>query len=260
VDQEYYTSDGMETGLPSSTRDYSSTSTTGTDGVPGTDSNDNTTYVTEDDNGSVTETTEQTTDYDNSLKTTEETSTIGGINYESSSLAAVMSTYHVYSEKTMKASGQLDDMTFEEFEAANSDKIRLDVDEDLVTMVANATGIPAENISLIAYEVPVFSYDEDDSMSVTDFLPIILAVLIMLMLGYVVFRSTRREKEPETAMEPELSVESLLESTREVQEEELEDIGFNEKSETRILIEKFVDENPEAAASLLRNWLNEEWE
>ena len=38
------------------------------------------------------------------------------------------------------------------------------------------------------------------------------------------------------------------------------DIGYNEKSETRLLIEKFVEENPEAAASLLRNWLNEEWE
>ena len=45
-----------------------------------------------------------------------------------------------------------------------------------------------------------------------------------------------------------------------VEEEPLEDIGFQEKSETRILIEKFVDENPEATAALLRNWLNEEWE
>jgi len=25
------------------------------------------------------------------------------------------------------------------------------------------------------------------------------------------------------------------------------------------LVEKFVDENPEAAANLLRNWLNEDW-
>ena len=42
-------------------------------------------------------------------------------------------------------------------------------------------------------------------------------------------------------------------------EEELEDIGFSEKSEARLLIEKFVDENPEAVALLLRNWLNEDW-
>lgn len=85
-----------------------------------------------------------------------------------------------------------------------------------------------------------------------------IAIAIMAMLGYVVFRSTRREQE--AVVEPELSVETLLASTKEAEEESLEDIGFSDKSETRILIEKFVDENPEAVASLLRNWLNEEWE
>ena len=40
----------------------------------------------------------------------------------------------------------------------------------------------------------------------------------------------------------------------------LEDIGYNEKSDVRLMIEKFVDENPDAVASLLRNWLNEDWE
>ena len=34
---------------------------------------------------------------------------------------------------------------------------------------------------------------------------------------------------------------------------------LEEKSETRKMIEKFVDENPEAVASLLRNWLSEDW-
>ena len=93
--------------------------------------------------------------------------------------------------------------------------------------------------------------------TISDYLQIILAVLIFALLGYVVFRSTRKEKAVEP--EPELSVESLLESTKE-SADTLQDIGFNEKSETRVLIEKFVEENPEAAASLLRNWLNEEWE
>ena len=60
-------------------------------------------------------------------------------------------------------------------------------------------------------------------------------------------------------MEPELSVETLLEATAEATEQ-LEDIGYNEKSEVRLMIEKFVDENPEAVAQLLRNWLNEDWE
>ena len=41
--------------------------------------------------------------------------------------------------------------------------------------------------------------------------------------------------------------------------EPLEDIDLEAKSETRKMIEKFVDENPEAVANLLRNWLSEDW-
>ena len=52
-------------------------------------------------------------------------------------------------------------------------------------------------------------------------------------------------------------MENLLQSTP---EEELENIDVEAKSETRRVIEKFVDDNPEAAAALLRNWLNEDWE
>ena len=37
------------------------------------------------------------------------------------------------------------------------------------------------------------------------------------------------------------------------------EIELEDKSDTRIMIEKFVDENPEAVASLLRNWLNDDW-
>ena len=88
-------------------------------------------------------------------------------------------------------------------------------------------------------------------------LQIALAVLIFALLGFVVFRSTRKQNEEEE--EPELSVDALLQSTADASED-MEDIGYSEKSETRLLIEKFVDENPDAAALLLRNWLNEDWE
>ena len=64
-------------------------------------------------------------------------------------------------------------------------------------------------------------------------------------------RSEKAAEQPE-----ELSVETLLQSQPEV---ELEDIGTEQISETRRMIEKFVEENPEAVANLLRNWLNEEW-
>ena len=61
-----------------------------------------------------------------------------------------------------------------------------------------------------------------------------------------------------TEIEPELSVETILAGTKENQS--LEDVEFSEKSETRKMIEKFVDENPEAVAQLLRNWLNADWD
>ena len=51
-------------------------------------------------------------------------------------------------------------------------------------------------------------------------------------------------------------METLLQSQPEI---ELEDISTEQASETRKLIEKFVDENPEAVANLLRNWLSEDW-
>ncbi|MDE7282188.1 MAG: hypothetical protein K2N85_01140 [Lachnospiraceae bacterium] len=40
---------------------------------------------------------------------------------------------------------------------------------------------------------------------------------------------------------------------------QLVDIAMEEETETTKLINKFVDDNPEAAANLLRNWLNEDW-
>ena len=82
----------------------------------------------------------------------------------------------------------------------------------------------------------------------------ILTVLIVGLLIFVVIRGTAPVKVVEE--EEELSVEQLLATTKENQS--LEDIEFSDKSETRKLIEKFVGENPEAVAQLLRNWLDEE--
>ena len=87
-------------------------------------------------------------------------------------------------------------------------------------------------------------------------LPIILAVIIVGLLGFVVWRSLRPVEVTET--EPELSVDEILSATKE--KESVEDIEYDEKSEVRKAIEKFVDENPESVALLLRNWLNNDWE
>lgn len=259
TDNHYYTDNDAEHGPVASEATYNKEATGGEGGVPGTDTNngDDTTYVL-DDNAASSETIEEASrQYNTSQHVTTTKSGPGEIDRANSSIAVVANQNQFYSEAALRASGELDNMTFDEFVAQNRDKVKLEVDQDFVQMVAKATGFDEENIVITAYQVPFFEYDDGGSQNFMDYLPIIIAVIIMLMLGYVVFRSTRKEQVL-VEEEPELSVESLLASTKEA-EDTLEDIGFSEKSETRILIEKFVDENPEAVASLLRNWLNEEW-
>ena len=111
-----------------------------------------------------------------------------------------------------------------------------------------------ENIEIVAYEKPIFIDSEGMGLGAWDIVQIILIVCILGLLAFVVLRSMR----PDTAVEEteELSVESLLQSAP---ESDFEGIGVEEKSEVRKLIDKFVEENPEAVASLLRNWLTEDW-
>ncbi len=126
--------------------------------------------------------------------------------------------------------------------------------DDIYTLVAKATGIPEANIKIIAQEKPKFIDAEGLSVTAWDVIQIILIIVILGLLAFVVLRSMRGSR-AETP-EEELSVEALLQSSPSL---ELEDIELEEKSETRRLIEKFVDENPEAVANLLRNWLQEDW-
>ena len=226
-------------------------------GVPGTDTNDDTSYVIEDGTIGKTEISESDTIYDYDKTITTIVGNGGDIVYNNSSAMVMATKYITYVEADLRAAGQLDDMTWEEFKAANKETRVVEVDESYVTAIANATGFPAKSITFMCYEEPQFIDEPDNGRSITDYAQIIIAVLIFALLGYVVFRSTRTQKTEE--LQPEISVESLLEATS-VAQESLEDIGYNEKSEVRLMIEKFVDENPDAVASLLRNWLNEDWE
>ena len=123
-------------------------------------------------------------------------------------------------------------------------------------MVANASGISTDRITIIAYEEPIFYDKEGFGVDATDIASIVMIVLILALLAFVILRSMGPRKKA-AEEEPELPVEELLQSAP--PEPAIEDIDVEAKSETRKMVEKFVDENPEAAANLLRNWLNEDW-
>jgi flagellar M-ring protein FliF len=256
TEHSYTPADGQEQGLLSHEELYENESKGGNGGVPGTDANGNVTYVIEDNATSESTTTQTSKDYTPNEKITDTQFAPGSVDYATSSISIVATNFVVYNEDDLKTQGALNDMTFAQYIAANDVKALVEVDPSFYTMVSKATGIAEENISIVAYDVPFFQASDGTVREWTDYLMIAMIVFILALLGFVIFKSTRPIDILET--EPELSVEALLASTKE--SSPLDNIDFNEKSEARKLIEKFVEENPAAVAQLLRNWLNEDWE
>jgi flagellar M-ring protein FliF len=256
TEHKYDAPDGQTQGVLASEDLYTAENYDGVSGEPGTGSNDEdgTTYTIDTDSNSTSTVTEESRNYLPYETLTEQSTPAGQIQYDSSSISITAKKLRLYKEEEVESQGLLVDMTWDEFKAANADQVKLDVDDDLYSVVQTATGISSENISIIAYEVPVFLDDEGSGIQASDIVQILLIIAILGVLAFVVIRSMRSQKEEQP--EEELAVENLLQS---VPEEPMEDIEIESKSEARKLIDKFVDENPEAAANLLRNWLSEEW-
>ncbi|MCR5701723.1 MAG: flagellar M-ring protein FliF [Lachnospiraceae bacterium] len=259
-DVHHYTDDAEEdTGPKTSYYYYNAENAEGAQGIPGTDSNDDTVNDYEILNGTLGNSNANVIkeEYNDSVTTTKTKKAIGTVNTDNSSMAVVLSKYVIYDEAKMKKSGELKGTNFEKFQAENDERKPIDVDENIVSLIQNASGISGDRVTVQAYEVPLF-YPQETSAAqlIANYLQFILAALIVILLVFVVFRGMKPVEV--TELEPELSVEALLATTKENQT--LEDIEFSDKSATRQQIERFVDQNPEEVALLLRNWLNEDWE
>lgn len=251
---EYTAPEGQKQGLLSSEGSYTSESSGGTGGTPGTDANDDTTYQIQDGNGTKSTVEEFQKNYQPNETETITEQGAGTVVLDESKISVVATKAVYYNEEELEKQGKLKNINFDEFISQNRDKVRTDVDEELYQLVSTATGIAEDNITILAYEVPVFQAKTDSKLPYSTIFTIIMGVLVLGLLGFVVFKGTRPVVVEEE--QPELPVDTMLASAR----EELDDIDYNEKSDARKMIEKFVDEKPEAVAQLLRNWLNEDWE
>lgn len=251
---KYSAPDGRTEGMLASENIFSSESENTDGGVPGTDSNTETTYVLPDSASSSSTQSEENREYLPDEEVRKESTPAGKIQYENSSLAVTGLEYVVIKEEDAKKQGLLEGISWDEYKLNNAARTRVEVDEDLYSVVANATGIPVEKITIVKYSENYFVDSEGLGIGASDVIQILLIIVILALLGFVVLRSMAAKKEE--VQEEELSVETLLQSTP---ASELEDIEVETKSETRKMIDKFVEENPEAAANLLRNWLNEDW-
>ena len=147
--------------------------------------------------------------------------------------------------------------SWEEFKELNKEQSVLPVDEVMVDSIQKATGL--QNVALQSFEIPVFIDSETFKMAPKDYIPYILLVVFLILLGFAIYKFTSPKEVVE--LDPELQVEDMLQTAKELQEPPLEDIEYGEDLEVKKHIEKFVDEKPEAVASLLRNWLaDDEWE
>jgi len=259
-DELHYTEDEEEdTGPLLETYTYNAENVDGDAGIPGTDSNDDEINDYELVDGYLANSSANVVKqvYSESVKKTVTVEAVGKVNTANSSIAVVLSKYVIYDEQQMKKAGLLKGTNFEAFQEENGERKLIEVDDETYALVEKATGISVDNIQIQAYEVPLFyPYEATAIDTVTNYLQFVLAILIVALLCFVVFKGMKPVEV--TELEPELSVEALLATTKENQT--LEDIEFSEKSATRQQIERFVEENPDEVALLLRNWLNDEWD
>lgn len=251
----YWPDGDKDQGVLASADIYQSNNEGGVSGIPGTDSNTETTYQYEDSEYSSSSTTEESYDYLPNEKTTLKQIPAGSIDTAKSSITVTCHTYNVIREEDAKSQGLLDGTTWDAYKLANQDSAtRVDIEDDIYSAVSTATGIDIDDITIIAYQEPMFVDKEGLSFDSGDILQVVLILLILGLLAFVILRSMKSAKVEEE--EPEISIEEILKSTP---PEELEEIGVEEKSEARKIVDKFVEDNPDAAANLLRNWLNEDW-
>jgi len=244
----------------------SSVTDSSNDAEPGTGSNDqqSPTYQTGNGSSSSGTSSNRATEYlyDQLSRSTE--FSVGNFLKGNSSLSIFAYNYREYHESDVRKAGLLDDITWQEFQNTVPKSTKLEVDEDLMTAIRIGTGI--ESISLVAYELPHFVSAEVKSVKFEQIVILVILFLLIILLAYGLLKKTQGDEI--TEIEPALSVEELLVSTqleekREAEIEEMErlrEIEFNQDSEVKKQIEKFVTEKPEAAAQLLRNWLEDEWE
>lgn len=254
--EEHTTPEGLGESLPTRTYVYESTgASTEGGGPPGTDSNaDTTSYAI--DNGSGTESTVAITEkeFDVNTTVTNTIKSIGTVIPEESTVTVTLNKFVYHKENLLEEQGLLDETSWEQYQEDYGAITSIEVDPTTLEVVSNTANI--DDVVIVAYEVPIFEATPIAENQMASYIPVIIIVLMIALLGYAVYKGT--EPVDITEVEPELSVEDMLATTQVA--DELEAIEFGDKSEARVQIEKFVDENPEAVAQLLRNWLNEDWE
>ena len=252
-----------ETGIPiRESTSQSSVSGGAPEEEPGTGSNSGTSpsYQVGSESNYSGSTRERDTDYAIDVFESLREYATGVVDNEKSSLAVMLYKYREYKEQELSDNDLLNGMSWAEFKAVNSGQQLRELDPRLEVLLRE---IGIKNVSVLSYELPVFvDREPPEPLKIEQIVLFAIMTLLILLLAFGLIRKTQPDEI--TEIEPELSVEELLVSTQMEDEkiaevEKLQEIAFNQESEAKRQIEKFIQEKPEAVAQLLRNWLNDEW-
>lgn len=249
--------DGSDKGLVNEeTNSSSSTTNISTGGAPGIDSNPGevTQYASSNNTGteSGSESASEKASYIYDKNVTFESKSPGKVQYDASRVAVNVVNYRLYDEGVLDNNGTLSGTTWTEYQATVQEESFV-VSDEIIQTVKNATGI--DNVAIYGVIKPLFIDKAPSAIPYKEYLLILVVAFLVVLLAYVVYRGT--EPVEVTEIIPELSVEELL--TKNI-EDEVEEIQEDESSGIKKEITRFVDEKPEAAAQLLRNWLSQDWE
>ncbi len=258
IAKEYTAQEGREEGLYSHSYEQESVGTNGASGTPGTTSNSGTTYDITD--GTTSTSTYTVKEYDylpNELVTTTNTDP-GAIVKNGSSIAVTLIKNVTYEETQAKKLGYLDGKDWDTFKSENSEPVTLNVDNSWVDIISKGTGIDPANISVVAYQKNSFQDKASSNIlsKASFWVQIVLAAAILGILVLVIIRSARPLTVEEN--EPELSVETMLASTRENQPlltiltYRISQRRERQSRSSWTRIQKLLH-------YCLRNWLNEDW-
>lgn len=185
----------------------------------------------------------------------------GKVLLDESSLAATVTNFRIYRQVDAEAQDLVNDnTTWEQYKDQikaqyAQNPVALQIPNNIQEAIQTATGVT--NVSLAAYELPIFEDKAVIDRPLDQYAMLALLVLFIALLAFGLIRKTAPAVV--TEIEPEISVEEVLETYNKHQEY-VSPIDYDAESEVKKQIEKFVDERPEAVAQLLRNWLSSDWE
>ncbi len=127
-----------------------------------------------------------------------------------------------------------------------------------------ATGVPMENITISIQKLAAETVPETTFMDTVTLLfdQFGFYALMLILLVVMVITAMPRKKVVQSVEAAALEAAAAGSAGTAPSEsgEELLDINLQEQSELKKQIEKFVQQNPDAVAQLLRNWIAEDWE